>query len=456
MSIVLNLADTIEFRIALLDPSSGMIWATRESDGFHLPRVRIPKWTRSVEEINKSVHDKWQITSLILTFLNRRDDQPRCAVVEVMLPHSADLSCDLALRSIESINSGDLDINERASLCGIITGDPALNGPFTRRGWLREAQDWLKRSLSDHASEFTGEFRQYNAGDAFALMRLSMQSGRSYWLKATGEPNRHEFSITIELAKLFPQYLPRLVARREDWNAWVSEDAGAPLGDMQDLAILTAAVEALADLQLLSLDHLSRLEAVGCVSRRLSVVQAHMAEVFAYLEEAMGHQTSTKVNPIAPSRLREIRSVVEQACDRMHGLRVPDCLVNGDINLDNILFDGQQFRFTDWAEGGIGNPFLTLQQVIQHVIREGEHLEWAPRLCDAYKKKWLARLTERQIDCAFVLMPLLTIADYLYGRGDWLHSPRRDDPSFQAFARTLGRCMDRAAEELQSAEVHEA
>jgi hypothetical protein len=451
MSIVSNLADTTEFRVALLDPPSGMLVAIRDSDGIRLPRVRIPKWTRSAEEINDAVREKWQLVSLVLTVLNGKNAQPACAIAEVMSRHSAELPCNLELRGIESIDTRDLDEDERAWLCDVVAGTPALCGPFARLGWLKEAQTWIKSYVT--GAEFNGDFRQYNASGTFALLRLSTKSGQSYWLKATGEPNKHEFSITIELAKLFPNYLPTVVAMRENWNAWVTEDAGAALGDTQDPEILAAAVEALADLQLLSLDHISRLEAAGCLNRRLSSVQVHLPEVFAFLEESMEHQTSTKVRPLSPSRLGEIRFIVEQACERMQELSIPDCLVNGDINLNNILFDGQQFRFTDWAEGAIGNPFFTLQQVIQHVIRDGEHLEWVPRLCDAYRRKWLAVLTERQIDCAFVVMPLLTLVDYLYGRGDWLHSPRRDNPSFQGFARTLGRWMDRAAAELSSAEV---
>jgi Phosphotransferase enzyme family len=454
MSIVSNLADTTEFRVALLDPSSWMLVTVRDSDGIHLPRVRIPKWTRPAEEINDAVREKWQLVSLVLTVLNGKNAQPACAIAEVMSPHSANLPCDLELHGIESIDTRDLDEDERAWLCDVVSGPPAVCGPFSRLGWLKEAQTWVKSDVT--GAEFNGDFRQYNASGTFALLRLSTKSGQSYWLKATGEPNRHEFSITIELEKLFPNYLPTLVAMREDWNAWVTEDAGATVGDAHDPEILTAAVEALADLQLLSLDHISRLEAAGCMNRRLSAVQAHMTEVFAYLEESMGHQTSKKVMPVTSSRLGEIRFIVEDACERMQELCIPDCLVNGDINLNNILFDGQRFRFTDWAEGAIGNPFFTLQQVVQHITRDGEHLEWAPRLCGAYKKKWLGVLTERQIECAFVLMPLLTMVDYLYARGDWLYSSRRDDPSFQGFARTLGRCMDRAAAELCSAEVQRA
>jgi hypothetical protein len=86
-----------------------------------------------------------------------------------------------------------------------------------------------------------------------------------------------------------------------------------------------------------------------------------------------------------------------------------------------------------------------LQQMIQHVVRDGEHLEWVLCLHEAYKKKWLPILTEIQIDQAFVLMPLLTMIAYLYGRGDWLRSLRRDEPDFQGFARTVARYMDRAA-----------
>jgi hypothetical protein len=203
----------------------------------------------------------------------------------------------------------------------------------------------------------------------------------------------------------------------------------------------------------MSLGHVAELRAAGFTDRRLGVMQAHLPEMFAFLEEAMRRQTSTRVKPLERARLVEILSVVDHACERMQELRIPDGLVNGDVNLDNILFDGTQIRFTDWAEGGIGNPFITLEQVLQHVIREGGHLDWRPRLCEAYKRKWLALLTDHQIDCAFTLMPLLAMADSLFGRGDWLDSRRQDEPAFQSLARTMARCMDRAAAELSSAEV---
>lgn len=448
-----NNTNTHEYRLALVDSPSGMLMTVARPEGFYLPRLTIPRWTRHAEEINEAIRKEWRLKTIVLSFLPSIGEMPTCAVAEVIPSPNGIASHGLVLQPLESITPLALTSEQRISLDGMIAGTAPFRGPFSRLGWFREAQDWIQRSVKDHVVEFSGDFRQYNAGDTFVLLHLSTTTRCGYWLKATGEPNIHEFSLTVEMSRLFPQYQPLLIAAREDWNAWVTEDGGRSLGSCTDLATLSSAVEALAGLQIRSLDEVTALKAAGCMDRSLSRVRLHLEEMVTFLEEAMQAQTSTKVSPLTPARLREIAAFVREACDRMQDLAIPDCLVNGDINLDNILFDGEQFRFTDWAEGGIGNPFLMLQQMIQHVIREGECLEWVPSLCEAFKRKWLTVLEEPQIDGAFRLMPLLTIADYLYGRGDWLHSTRRNDRSFQSFARTLARCMDQAAIQLSCAEV---
>jgi hypothetical protein len=453
MDTATHLADTTEYRVALIAPSAMKLLAECDVNGLHLPRVRIPKWTRPAEEINEAIRKQWQVTSIVLTLLQTNNDRPSCAVAELISSPDAGFANTLMLKNIDCLDEVELNVEERASLKSLIAGDAAPSGPFSRRGWLKEAQEWIQSSIPDRDIEFTEEIRQLNASDTFALIRLGTKNGGAYWLKATGDPNKHERALSVELSRRFPELLPSLIADREDWNAWVTEDAGKPLGGTQDIKLLLKATESLADLQTLSLGHVAELRAAGFMDRRLAVMQAHLPEMFAFLEEAMRRQTSTRVAPLERARIVEILSAVDHACERMQELRIPDCLVNGDINLDNILFDGTQIRFTDWAEGGVGNPFPTLEQVLQHVIRESEHLEWVPRLREAYKRKWQALLTDHQIDSAFTLMPLLAIADTLFGRGDWVHSPRQNEPAFQSFSRTLARCMDRAATELCSAEV---
>jgi hypothetical protein len=453
MDIATHLVDTTEYRVALINSSAMKLLAECDVNGLHLPRVRIPKWARPAEEINNAIRKQWQVNSIVLTLLRTTNDRLPCAVAELLSSPDTGVANTLHLKNIDCLDELELNVEERASLNSLIAGDAAPSGTFSRRGWLKEAQEWIQSIIPDRDIEFTEEILQLNAGNQFALIRLGTKNGVAYWLKATGDPNKHERAFSVELSKRFPGYLPSLVADREDWNAWVTEEAGEPLGGNQDIELLLKATETLADLQTLSLGQVAELRAAGFMDRGLAVMQSHLHEMFAFLEEAMRRQTSTRVKPLERARLVEILSVVDHACEWMQELLIPDCLVHGDINLDNILFDGTRIRFTDWAEGGIGNPFLTLEQLLQHVIREGEHLDWAPRLREAYKRKWLALLTDHQIDCAFTLMPLLAIADTLFGRGDWLDSPRQDEPAFQSLARTLARCMDRAAAELSTTEV---
>ena len=448
MDIVANNPETVEYRVALFDSSWPLLMVAAEAEGYRLPRVRIPRWTRPAEEINDALRRDWQLNTLVLTILYPGDERSACAVAEVLPSADACFPRDLALQDIEQLSDSDLDPSERLSIRNLIAGDGSIAGPFSRRGWFKEAQVWIQNSIPNRTIEFSRDFRQYNASATYALARLGTTQGRTYWLKATGDPNRHECALTVELSKLFPDHLPKLIAVRKEWNAWVTEDAGQSLGCTQDQNILISAVEAFADLQIQSLDHIAHLRAAGCMDRSLHTLQKHLGPMFEFLEEAMKLQVSTRSRPLTPARLREIAEVVDEACNEMLALAIPLSLVNGDINLDNILFDGVAYRFIDWAEGGIGNPFLTLQQMIQNVTRDGDHNEWVPSLRAAYRAKWRPLLSEDAIDSAFSLMPLLTMADYLYGRGDWLVSKRREDASFQSFARTLARCMDRATAEL--------
>ena len=447
---VANYEETIEYRIAAIEPLSGMILSVKGCEGYRLPRIRIPKWTRHAEEINDLLHSEWQLSTLVLSIKQSLDGRPSWAIVELLGRVETETPNGLTLIGIELLTESELDPAERTSLANCRSGEMLASGPFACCGWLDEALSWIRKSLPHREVDLDGELRQFSAGGTSALLRFSTSTGYSYWLKATGKQNQREGVLTVELSKLFPEYLPKLIAYRQDWNAWLMEDAGRPLGGIQNLQLLSLAVKNLAGLQIKSLKHIGRLQAAGCMGRPLESLQHHLTEMFTFLEVAMQHQISTKAKPLEPSRLREIQAVVEVACRRMDELQIPDCIVNGDINLDNILFDGSRISFTDWAEGGIGNPFITFQQLLQHVTREGEHIDWVQPLCEVYKTSWLALLTSNQIDIALLLAPLLTIADYLHARGDWLTSGRRDDQGFQGFARTLARCMDRAANELLS------
>lgn len=447
MGNLLQTVETVAYKVILVVAASKVVLAIEEGRRFRLPRVFIPKWTRPAEEITKAIQEQWNLNAIVLRILPTREAQPACAVTEVIGSRIAEAYQTFCSCVVDAIDKADLDVTEQERVSAVLVGDAGSDGPFSRLGWVQEAQAWIQQSLSDRSVDFSDDVRQYNAGDTFALIRFGTREGRAYWLKATGEPNKHEYNLISTLSKLFPEHLPPLVATRDDWNAWVTAEAGSPVGESQSLESLTRTVESLAELQIRSIGHIPCLEAAGCFDNRLGVLRGRLVELIAYVDDAMGHQTSTKVSPVPRPRLDAIGSIVEQACLKMEALNIPVSLVNGDINLDNVLHDGARHVFIDWAEAGVGNPFLTFQQLVQHVVRDGENSGWEAALRDTWKAKWLAILSEHQINRAFALTPLLTMASYLYGRGDWLTSSRRDEPNFQGFARTLARYMDRACED---------
>ncbi len=435
-----------EYRLALVRCGSQAIWVDRVDGALRLPRVAIPRWTRAPEQLQRVVEADWDLRAVVLDFLPNKVNSAPCAVVEIM---SSGEHNSLIAASIDEISEEEMTGEEREAIKAILAGDGSTRGPFSRVGWIQEAMEWMRAEVG-HDVEFTGEVRQFNASGSFALARFRTQSGPAYWLKATGEPNAHEFHVTRMLAELCPEYLPRRISAREDWNAWVMADAGLVL-DTWTLPALERAVVSMAMVQKKTIGQIGDFLAAGASDQRISVLRAYLAELVEYLDEAMVKQSSTRVPHIERRRLLQLAGIAEDACCSMEALEIPDTLVHGDMNSGNILFEGNHCVFTDWCEAGVGNPFLTFQSLC--LLGRSREQGWTPRLRETYMRCWFDRLTSRQIDRAFVLMPLLAILSHLYGRGTWLHSTRRNDIHVESYARSLARHMDRAAQEPQLLEV---
>jgi len=433
-----TLIDQTEYRLLLVLPDGQKVLARLDGNGYRLPRVRIPKWTRPAGELQKAIKSLWNLSVIILDLAPHTDDAPRWVVAEVFSSHHP---ADLAAVRLERLPESEISERQQTIVQEILAGERGDRGCFSRIGWINEAVTWLRRETGKSVS-LAEDIQQYNASGAFALLRFPMQDGSAYWMKATGAPNAHECAVTAALSRLCPDSLAPLIAVRRDWNAWLMQDGGKPLEAISDQLALEQAVVSIAGLQKKTVGLTNELMAIGVVDQRVAVLREHSLEVVDYLEEAMAQQTSTKVVKLEHQRLSEIGHILQYACSRMEDLSVPDTVVHGDMNRGNILFDGSHCRFIDWSEAYIGNPFIGFQ----HLSLLKTETQDILRLKDAYRCSWLDLLDSAQIDAAFALAPLLAAASYLYGRGDWLRSPRRSDPDRQRYSRSLARHMDRAAQ----------
>jgi len=430
------------YQLAFVLPDSRQALGLASPRGAEFPAINIPLWDRPVQRLTERIHARWRIRTIVLDILASPTAEIPCAVIEVQsrgwdFGRAGFSALPKAGTSIPSLSD-----SQRETLAAILSDDDSNREPLARIGWVQRAQQWIEESVTDHREEFSENVFHVNGCAPFALVRFETRKGSSYWLKATGWPNTHELSVTRMLTERFPSFLPSLVATRQDWNAWVTADAGPTLRDSPTLPMIERVVASLASLQKQSTSQIGSLSASGCFDCTIPELEAHVDELVDYLDEAMQLQTSTRVERLDGQQLNKLRSLLRNACCRMRELDIPDSLVLGDINPGNILFDGTSFSFIDWAEASIGNPFVNFEHLVNHIRQLNQQdRDWAPLLRESFKQQWLDMLTESKIEDAFALAPVLAIATCLHGRGAWLRSPRRNEASFQAFARSLARRM---------------
>jgi hypothetical protein len=427
------------YRMVLVSADTGQVFVRPDKT---LPQISIPMWKRSTRAIQEATLSLWKCRAIVLDFMHGSPVAPAC-VSKLISPYPPE---GLVPAALDNLGPQEISAEEQATVAAILRRDAGSRGPFSRIDWIDEAIEWIADVIGISVSSLC-EIEQYNASGSFALLRFRMTEGRACWLKATGEPNRHELPITAALAAISPESLPPLLAVRDDWNAWLMEEAGESMNTREDEAILKSAIHAMAALQKKTIPHAGDLLTAGAIDHRIHVLKDYVDELMFYLEEVMARQISTRVPRLSAQRLREIGEILNDACLAMEALTIPDTIHHNDINAGNLLVSEDACVFTDWCEASIGNPFVTLEHLLSLLPRDDEGRQEAKRfqLKKVYRECWRDFLWDWQMDGALALMPLLGPLSALYGRGDWLRSVRRHSPDMQSYARSLARQIDRAA-----------
>jgi hypothetical protein len=432
---------TMEYRVVLVRPQSHGILAVASARPFCLPQVKIPSIGRPAQQLQQAIKAAWGTSAFILDAWEAPHGGSPCALAEIL---SSAITSTLQEVALDQLANSELSSEELRRVQSLMKNRSRL--PVAHIGWIGEAMDWVMSATGARFSS-KDEVEQLNGGGGFVLMRLRSDDGESYWLKATGVPNMHELSITFCLSGLCPEFLPKLVAMRSDWNAWLTEDAGEELPNPIAGDVLSRAIRSFASLQLQTANAIDILLAAGAFDQRIPVVRHHLDGVISFLIDAMAKQTSAKVAPLGRRRVLELGDILGDALCQMDALGIPDAVLHNDLNKGNILFGGANCVFTDWSEAAIGNPFLSLDRF--RLLSP----EAAPELYRAYSECWVGFLSEETVRRAANLAPLLSIFTYLYGRGDWLEDNTKVTLPFECYARSLARHMDRAA---QNPEFREA
>jgi hypothetical protein len=441
-------SETLQMYQALIVvPSAGAVLTVPKSNTFSLLRISVARHSRHARSVQDALFESWQLWALVLRFLSvqEQSDIVVCELLDVVTPNH------LTLTPIETLfqQTGLHGIrNEIVSLLRT-RSKPRVNDSH----WIEEAIAWVESETGTKLAS-RRDIRQYNAGIGFALLRFTMTDGQRYWLKATGDPNKHEYAITVCLSKMSrdsqaSDSLPELIAVRSDWNAWIMSGKGEAISDLPTdfvgaRLLLRDAVTSLARLQIVTLSHAEDLRSCGAFDQRCERLVSFLSDLEEYLVEAMAQQTSNRVPALPRVRIHELVEATRHACDRMLRLDLPITILHGDLNRSNLLrYRGCQF--IDWSEGWIGPPLLSFEHLlllnrIEHTKdRNDLNVELRLLFCSLWSSDCDPVVMRSAMPLAELLAPVAT----LHGRGDWMHSNLRTMPERQAYSRAVARHLDR-------------
>jgi hypothetical protein len=446
--------ETKEYVLLLVMPDSCAILVRTGGDANYLPSVSIPLRVRPAQELRKAVYDRWGIHTLVLDFLPAKSPSRTCAILEVLI---APTETGWKTALLKQLAPCELTDEQLCAAARIVSGENP--SPFSRIGWIDEALRWTEATTGENVLSKL-DIAQYNAGGHFTLIRFHTESHRSYWLKATGEPNVHEMPVTILLSKLCGRYLPKLVATKPAWNAWLMmEEAESFKETLLDNELhyqrLEHAVISMAELQIGTVGQKTNLLSAGAFDQSADRLLEHSPALFDYLEQAFSLQTSTKAPRLEKERIREMGAIFADVCHHLLDLDFPETIVHGDLNSGNILTGAGCCQFIDWSEAYVGSPLISLQHLLLLDRTEDsqrgfliDHPLW-----NRYRTSWLTVCSPSTLDAALPFTPLLAVVSALFGRGDWLRSVSHDSAHYQKYARNLARHMDRAARSPELLEV---
>jgi Phosphotransferase enzyme family len=446
-------------RVIVLGRDGSDVLVTAGKTGFLLPSVEIPSQQRPAESLTATVRKNWNCEAICVFASGKVHQNNGSSGGHYQLMRCVQGSDQHVVNStwkrIGSLSPAafhdDADylaLQHCLGECESYTSDPAA--PFAKPGWFLELQAWVDEMIRPLAIRLNGPFSQLNAAPSFSLIRFET-TGSALWFKAAGPPNQHEFSITTALNRLFPSYLPTIIATRPEWRGWLMKDGGVSIAETIPTFDLWRKVAAdLAWLQIESVGHSEELLRAGLRDLRTSRLM-DLVDPFIYLMETlMRQQTKAVPTPLQSWELLALGLKLKQALNAVDQIGFPSTLGHSDFNPGNVLVSGNSSVFIDWAEAHVAHPFFTFEYLLSNLRSHCPDIASFEDLIRTSYAQVLKHIVPAQsIDQAFVYSPLLATFAYAVSLDCWASSKPQESLEI-AYLRSLTRRMKREADMLEA------
>jgi hypothetical protein len=451
-------SDRETWRLLVLNQSRTQIVLASDTTAraFRLPSVNIPHWQRIAENLTGAIREAWHCDASCLFTPTPASaitsDNVLYEVMECLQPLRPDSRRVqvpiLGLRRDSFHDEADFLMLHQA----LLELDSYANdkcAPFVQVGWLRELQRWIAETIRPRHLHLSGSFCQLNASPSFSLIRFTT-NGPDVWFKAVGKPNLRELPITLELARLFPSYLPKMIGERPEWNSWLCLSAGdRTLADVRDLNFWLHAATALSKLQADSIGQVPAILSAGARDLRLQEL-AKVAEAFFVAMKTVMRESQSPRAPLSDEELKLLCIRVQDSITLLEDLNVSNTLGHLDLNPANIVLSQDRCIFLDWADAYVGHPFISFQYLLEHFKREvGRDGDLQSQLSGAYSQVWEDFLPSDVISTAMEQSRLVAAFAYAASLFGWQDETKLRHPEVARSLASMVRRMNREANELR-------
>lgn len=448
------------YRLIVFDAAGTAVLLEPEGDEYRLPKVEIPKFTRPAKEVTETLGKSWDLSSVFLFsgLLQESPDASYFAVLESknglqLSPSGMNwFTIHHALSNLLLLEEEHRAVKSsyRKAVNRVLSNP---REPFCRIGWMRELEGCIQDLLRPRGIELKG-FEQLNGCETFSLVRFDTTQ-QPVWFKAVGEPNLHEYPISLALARLLPKYVPNVLATKPEWRGWLMSDGGGTtLDELQDPSAWQTALITLANLQIDSIDVRNKLLEAGCRDLRAAELLELVDPFLDSMAELMSRQTKVPPPVLARQELSSLGVTLKDALHCLGALGLPDTLGHSDFNPGNIIVGPESCTFIDWAEAHVGHPFLTFEYLISHLKKDYPRLlQFEEDIRSWYTQRWQSVLSPEQVSEALSLTPLVAVFAYAVAGGAWREQERLKVPQVRSYLRSLARRMKKEADSIQKRRV---
>lgn len=422
-----------------------------------LPLVSVARQQRIAEQVNQAVRDYLGLSAYSLFTLKIPESSvAEPGLVQVMECLAPEDYTPLrgAWVSAGPLNSESFRSGEEAAI--VTTALERINAarnddmhaPFGILGWIKELLHWAQEQVLPLGLRLTGQFRQLDSRPDSALLRMETDAD-GLWFKAVGNLNRREYAITLLLSRLFPRFLPPLVAAHAEWHGWLTREfVASALNISAEPSLWKHAARNLAELQTESLGHIEDCLAAGCRDLRCQSLLEQVVPFLEVMVELMREQRTVPPTPLRKSEVFRLAAPIKEAICVLSEFEIPDALGHLDLNPGNVLSSGERCIFLDWADAYVGPPFLTFEYLRLCARQACNNPAMDSELVKAYSERWSAQVAPEKILNAFQVSPLVAVFAYASGTGLWRNLAQIHECGVAGYLRSLTRRIEKEARVL--------